>query len=385
MPVVSIIVPCYNQGQFLHEALDSIEAQTFRDFEIIVVDDGSTFPETIRIIDDLDWPKTSVIRTRNQGLAEARNAGIRHAKGQYILTLDADDKIAPTYLEKAVHVLEQDRQIGIVYCEAEFFGARHGPWKLPPYKFPDILLANNIFASSFFRRSDWESNGGYSAEMVFGWEDFDFWLGLIEKGAGVYRIPEVLFYYRQHGTSMAREFDREKRIRSYKTLFRRHQSLFVNNIEVLLAQIVDKDPLTGSTSRVYHAQLFYTSSGRYSEQDSRDQTYLSHSWTKLNFELPRAITNNPFTLRFDPADGLAFISISELTIKSATSGKVIWCANGRQVLEAIEVAGTAKKLAGAEQLVVLSYGEDPQIYLPPIDTLAGGEPLVFEATLHAVW
>ena len=89
--------------------------------------------------------------------------------------------------------------------------------------------------------------------------------------------------------------------------------------------------------------------------------------------------------RIAVTNGLAFISISELTIKSATSGKVIWCANGRQVLEAIEVAGTAKKLAGAEQLVVLSYGEDPQIYLPPIDTLAGGEPLVFEATLHAVW
>jgi len=385
MLAVSVIVPCYNQGQFLHEALASIEAQTFRDFEVIVVDDGSTFPETIRIIDRLNSHGTRVVRTQNQGLAEARNSGIRQAEGRYILPLDADDKIAPTYLEKAVGVLEQDPQIGIVYCEAEFFGARQGRWQLAPYKFPDILISNNIFASSFFRRSDWESNGGYSAEMMFGWEDFDFWLGLIEKGAGVYRIPEVLFYYRQHERSMAREIDHEKRLNSYKTLFRRHKDLFVNNIEVLLSQIVQKDPLTGVETRLYRSQLFFAGDGRYSESHSADKSYLSHSWTKLYFELPRSITKAPFSLRFDPANGLAVISISELTIKSVSSGRVLWRAADRNAFESIEVAGTANKLSSAEHLVVLSYGEDPQIYLPRIDAEKFQEPLAFEVVLHAIW
>jgi glycosyltransferase involved in cell wall biosynthesis len=385
MPVVSVVVPCYNQGQFLQETLASVEAQSFRDFEIIVVDDGSTFPETIRTIDDLDSRRVLIVRTKNQGLAEARNAGIRQAKGKYILPLDADDKIAPTYLEKAVRILDENPQIGIVYCEAEFFGARRGPWQLPPYKFPDILIANNIFASSFFRRSDWESTGGYSSEMMFGWEDFDFWLGLIEKGAGIHRIPEVLFYYRQHEVSMAREFDHEKRLKSYKTLFRRHKDLYVNNIEVLLAQIVQKDPLTGVASRLYRSQLFFSTDGRYSERESQDKNYLSHSWTKLCFELPRSASKNQFSLRFDPASGLGVITISELTIKAVTTGEVLWRAAGRESFETVTVSGTANKLPNADHLVVLSYGEDPQIYLPRIDATNFQQPLALEVALHAAW
>ena len=124
MPKVSVIIPCFNQGLYLDEAVESVLAQTFQDFEILVVDDGSTDEATIKMLKDYARPKTRVIHTDNQGLSMARNNGILEARGDYILPLDADDKIGPGYLEEAVRILDQHRDIGIVYCEAAFFGMR---------------------------------------------------------------------------------------------------------------------------------------------------------------------------------------------------------------------------------------------------------------------
>jgi len=133
MPLVSIIIPCYNQGRYLAESIGSVLASDFTELEIIVVDDGSTEPETRRILDMLEYPKTRLIRRANGGLAAARNSGIAEAQGRYILPLDADDRIGPEYLGQAVAALEADPQLGVVYCRAERFGARVGPggWPLP--------------------------------------------------------------------------------------------------------------------------------------------------------------------------------------------------------------------------------------------------------------
>jgi len=168
-PKVSVIVPCYNQGQYLHDAVESVLAQTYSNWEIIVIDDGSTQPQTIDILNNYTAPKTTIIKTSNQGPSAARNHGIRAASGKYILPLDADDKIANFYLEKAVPILEQNDNIGIVYGQAEFFGAKSGRWRLPNYSFPEILLGNLIFNSSVYRKSDWEKVEGYNISMVNGW------------------------------------------------------------------------------------------------------------------------------------------------------------------------------------------------------------------------
>src|SRR5262249_32672545 len=132
MPKVSVIIPCFNQGQFVDEAVASVLAQTYRDFEIIVINDGSTDEATNRKLAAYDYPQAQVMHTANQGAAGARNTGIAATSGQYILPLDADDRIAPTYLERAVAALEADARVGIVYCQAELFGEESGPWQLPP-------------------------------------------------------------------------------------------------------------------------------------------------------------------------------------------------------------------------------------------------------------
>jgi len=201
LPIVSVIMPCFNQGQFIEEAVESVIAQTFAPVEIIVINDGSTDEETVRLLKHYQKPNMSVIHTENQGPSAARNIGIQQAKGQYILPVDADDRIAPTYLEKAVPILESQPDVGIVSTQAELFGEKTGSFDLPPYQFPDILLGNMIFNSSLYRKVDWEKVGGYNKNMVWGWEDYDFWLAILELGTEVFCIPEVLYFHREVANS----------------------------------------------------------------------------------------------------------------------------------------------------------------------------------------
>lgn len=230
MPKVSVVIPCYNQGEYLDEAVASVLAQTFRDFEIIVVNDGSTDEFTNRLLAGYDRPKTSVLRTPNRGLAAARNSGIAAARGEYILPLDADDMIAPTYLEKGVAVLDKRGEVGIVYCLAEKFGAEQGPWFAAEFSPRRMLLGNLIFCSALFRKSDWERSGGYNTGMERGWEDWDFWLSLIERGVKVHRLPEVLFRYRVKERSMAKGMDAAIKAEMHRQIYRNHRALYPWNI-----------------------------------------------------------------------------------------------------------------------------------------------------------
>lgn len=236
MPRVSVIIPCFNQGQYLTEAVTSVLNQSFQDFEIIVVNDGSTDSETNAILRAFSAPKTTVLETKNQGLGAARNFAIRASRGEYILPLDADDRIGESYIEKAVRILDEGSNVGIVYCEAELFGARSGPWKLKPYRFPDILLHNVIFASAMFRKSDWEMTDGYRAEFAY-WEDFDFWLSIIELGRDVVQIPEVLFNYRKHATSKTAVGSRQQLDDAHAQIWRAHPKLFNDNLAFIAGEL----------------------------------------------------------------------------------------------------------------------------------------------------
>lgn len=233
-PKVSVIIPCYNQGAYLEDAVSSVLAQTFQDFEIIVVNDGSTDEETNRRLSDFQRPKTRVLATANQGLAMARNNGIQSASGEYILPLDADDRISASYLEKAVCILDQQPDIGIVYCLADTFGAVQGLWPAPEFSLRQMLLGNLIFCSAVFRKSDWIDAGGYRSNMSHGWEDWDFWLSLIGRGRGVYRIPEILFHYHVKQVSMVKSMDVAKRVEMHLQVMRNHKELYIENARPLL-------------------------------------------------------------------------------------------------------------------------------------------------------
>ena len=112
--LVSVVIIAYNCAKYICDAIDSVLAQTFQDFEIIIVNDGSTDQKTNDILRNLNKPKTRVIHTVNQGVCHARNTGIKESLGEYILPLDSDDKITEIYLEKAVKVLDENANVGIV-------------------------------------------------------------------------------------------------------------------------------------------------------------------------------------------------------------------------------------------------------------------------------
>ena len=203
---VSIIVPCYKQADYLPETLNSVMSQTYSNWECVIVNDGS--PDNTEAIakDYLKKDKRfKYVSQENRGLSSARNTGVTHSDGEFVLPLDADDLIAPTYLEKAVGRFNSYPITKIVYCKGELFGKVNAYWDLPPYEYEKFIWENCIFCSALYRRSDYNKTNGYNENMVHGNEDWDFWLSLLNREDVVYRIDEVLFYYRVKEVSMIME------------------------------------------------------------------------------------------------------------------------------------------------------------------------------------
>jgi glycosyltransferase involved in cell wall biosynthesis len=208
-PKLSVVIPTYRHTHLLAETLNSIRQQTYHDYEVIVVDDGNEDSEgVVAVVQKFheDFPIRVVRHERNQGLAASRNTGVRVARGSYILTLDSDDLIKPTFMERTIDLLDARPDIAIVYTDVETFSpVGNQILEMPDYDF-DLLLQKNLMAcASPYRKEVWEKVGGYKIDMVYGWEDYLFWIEAGRKGMCGLHIPEPLFMYRQTGGSMIRE------------------------------------------------------------------------------------------------------------------------------------------------------------------------------------
>ncbi len=197
MALVSVIIPCFNLGKYIQEAVESVLNQSYQDFEIIIVNDGSTDPYTNDLLADYKQPKTTVISTINQGVSAARNTAIKHASGVYILPLDADDKIKPTYIEKAVEVAQNDADVKVVYCNTEYFGTSNKKIIYQHFDMRLFLLSNSIHVSGLYKRKDCLEINGYDESMRNGLEDWEFWISMLKNGGKVHKINEYLLCYRQ--------------------------------------------------------------------------------------------------------------------------------------------------------------------------------------------
>lgn len=198
---VSIVIPCYKQAQFLPDAIESCLNQTYKDFEIIVVNDGSP-DNTSAVVKHFQSRKglkeipIKLIEQENKGLSAARNAGIKKAAGGWILTLDADDKIHPDFLTKTVGVND------IVSTRLETFGRETRSWKsnLSVVTYADLLQKNHINCCSLFKKDVWTITGGYDENMKDGYEDYEYWIRAAKAGFNITSLNETLFYYRKHDT-----------------------------------------------------------------------------------------------------------------------------------------------------------------------------------------
>lgn len=233
-PKVSIIVPCYNQAQYLTEALQSVLEQTYGNWECIIVNDGS--PDNTEEIAQEWVSKDSrfiYLYKENGGLSSARNAGIAIAEGEFILPLDADDRIGKDYTLLTMKVFQEDPDLKLVYCKAEKFGEESGSWDLPDFSLFNLARRNMIFCSAFYRKKEWERVGGYDVNMIYGLEDWEFWISILKDGGEVKRIEEVGFYYRVKLVSMARKINEEEVKFSKDFVSKKHIDFILSNYDIL--------------------------------------------------------------------------------------------------------------------------------------------------------
>ncbi len=205
---ISVILPCFNSHQHLQQTLDSLRAQTFRDFEIILVDDGSNDPDTVSFLDNMG-DDIRMIRQMNMGLPAARNTAIRHAQGKYILPLDCDDWLAPEYLQTAYDLIIQQPEKTFVYSHLAVFGDVKGVL-IKNYNFFEQLFLNQLPYCLLMPRSAWQELGGYDESMRKGYEDWEFNIRLGRHGYYGVAMPEAMFHYRVSKSGMLKSISRSK-------------------------------------------------------------------------------------------------------------------------------------------------------------------------------
>lgn len=254
-PRVSVVMPVFDAGRDLARALRSVAAQTFAARELVIVDDGSRDPVTRSLLEDAAASGAAVVhRTANRGPAAARNLAIEHARAPYILPLDADDWLAPRFLERTVPVLDRDPAVGVVHTWVGLAGEHHGTWRTGPFEIPALLARCTVHVSSLFRREVWAQAGGYDVRFVEASEDWDFWLSAAAGGWRGHCVPEVLAYYHRGPRS------RERRARQpgaasrrMRTLVAKHRALYERHLEDALGGLYE-ELMQASTSleRLYH-------------------------------------------------------------------------------------------------------------------------------------
>ncbi len=221
--IVSIIIPCYNHGAYIDEALQSITDIKATDIEVIIINDGSTDTFTINKLKELQQKGYHVINQQNQGLSAARNNGISVAKGKYILPLDSDNRLHQNYLTKAIAILDQNADADIVYGDTQFFGAKEQFVEVGPFDFGNMLIDNRIDACALYRKSVWEAVKGYDPSMPrMIHEDWEFWMHAYVAGKKFYYLNELCFYYRWLPASMSRGITPEMLADSRHYIYSKH-------------------------------------------------------------------------------------------------------------------------------------------------------------------
>jgi glycogen synthase len=198
---LAVIIPCYNMGETLMETIDSVRSSTRPPDELVVVDDGSTDPRTLEVLSGLG-AEARVVRTENRGLSAARNLGAASTTSDTLLFLDADDLIDPGLIEIGWPILERHPDVGAVLPWSQTFGLYRASFCPPVPHFPYLLHTNMATVVGLVRRAAFDDVGGYRSEMTYGYEDWQFWVAMLDAGWGALHIPQRLMHYRVRQYSM---------------------------------------------------------------------------------------------------------------------------------------------------------------------------------------
>ena len=237
-PAVSIVIPAYNAARYMRQTLDSIQAQTFTDYEVIVVNDGSSDREELETILHEHPLQIIYLSQENRGVSAARNAALKVAKGTFYAQLDADDQWKPEYLEVQVGILTNDPSISLVYPNALIIGDSSNTnlefMKACPSEgevtFQSLIEQKCTVMTCVTARMEAIKEAGLFDESCRSCEDFDLWLRLVKKGGRIIYHRQILALYRRHDDSLSS--DRVWMVRNLLAVFEKA----ANNFEMTFAE-----------------------------------------------------------------------------------------------------------------------------------------------------
>lgn len=229
-PTLSIIIPCYNSAKTAEETFQSIINQDFTDWEAIIVNDGS--PDNIEEI-ALKWVnkdhRFNYFKKENGGLGTARNFGINHAKGKYILPLDSDNKVESTFAKKALPILENNPTVGVLYGDAIYFGDKDEHKVVGDFDSLKLAKTNYIDACAIIRKEVFDKIGLYDVNMPYqGIEDWELWIRITKSNYTFYYLNQPTYYYRITGNSMIRSFNPKMTESNMGYLYVKHFWFFIS-------------------------------------------------------------------------------------------------------------------------------------------------------------
>lgn len=231
-PLISFVITYYSYADYLLEAVASVAAQTYRNFEVIIVDDGSPEKHVTELdFGQLDFPLKIVTHETNKGLPEARNTGVKHASGELLVIMDSDDLIEPTFLEESLAALKASGKDG-VYTQMQLFGVRNFLWD-GEISLIGLLAGEPGPVTFLMTRKVFESVGGYNQQLHLN-SDHEFWVAAIAEGMQFARVEKPLFKYRKHESSLSHHY-REKWWQSIPVLMEHHKELYDQHYPEVMA------------------------------------------------------------------------------------------------------------------------------------------------------
>lgn len=220
---ISIIIPCYKYAHYLKECIESVRKQTYPNIEVIVVSDGSP-DNTMEVAKELG---VTAYEKPNGGLSSARNYGIERATGEFIMCLDADDRLTPGAIEEHMALIEDDTTLA--QCALMEFQDRHNCF-LPSKEsgLVRVMQANSIFCNAVFSKKLWEKVGGFDeGETIrLGYEDWEFWIRCLAAGANLRTSDYIALRYRIHGKNMTSETSHPNAQKLYRYIYDKHRALY---------------------------------------------------------------------------------------------------------------------------------------------------------------
>lgn len=237
--LISIVIPCYNDAEFIEQAIDSALNQTYSNKEVIVVDDGSN-DDTKVVLQRIEHKIDKLITQENKGQSSARNNGIKYAKGSFILVLDSDDYFEKTFCEKAISLLKNDLNVKLVTCYANLIFENNKDNHIRKTRGGDVknfLTSNSALGSAMFRKEDWKISGYYDDTMRSGLEDWEFYIRLLSNGGTAEVIEEPLYNYRKRAHTTTSKANKAK-YSLWKFIFSKHKDLYFKYHDQFIDQII---------------------------------------------------------------------------------------------------------------------------------------------------